>query len=50
MTSIATNDITPRFVYWGLNARAQLPMLLLRAANIKYIWDIHKSLTVVLIQ
>ena len=37
MTSILNDE--PRFVYWGLNARGQLPMLLLRSANIEYIWD-----------
>ena len=45
MTSIATKDTTPRFVYWGLNARAQLPMLLLRAGNIEYIWDMTTANT-----
>ena len=29
----------PRFVYWKIDARAQLPMLLLHAGNKKYIWD-----------
>jgi len=29
----------PRFVYWKLNARAQMSMLMLHAGNIDYIWD-----------
>ena len=45
MTSIANNDTNPRFVYWGLNARGQLPMLLLRAANIEYMWDMDTANT-----
>ena len=33
------NHKKPRFVYWGLNARAQMSMLMLRSANVEYIWD-----------
>ena len=43
MTSISNDE--PRFVYWGLNARGQLPMLLLRSANIEYIWDMDTANT-----
>jgi glutathione S-transferase len=38
MSAIVNNE-KPRFVYWGLNARAQMSMLMLRSANVEYIWD-----------
>lgn len=38
MSAIINNE-KPRFVYWGLNARAQMSMLMLRSANVEYIWD-----------
>ena len=34
-----TDQNAPRFIYWKLATRAQAPMLMLRAANINYVWD-----------
>ena len=39
MSAVADNDSTPRFIYWGLTARAQEAMLMLDAAKIDYLWD-----------
>ena len=39
MSAVAENDSTPRFIYWGLTARAQEAMLMLDAAKIDYVWD-----------
>ena len=39
MSVIVDNDATHRFIYWKLAARAQEAMLMLDAANIKYVWD-----------
>ena len=38
MTSIVNNE-KPRFVYWKINARAQMSMLMLRCSNMEYEWD-----------
>lgn len=37
--SALANLEKPRFVYWGLNSRAQMSMLMLRSMNIDYVWD-----------
>lgn len=39
MSSITSNDQTPRFVYWKFAARSQESMLMLDAAKIEYLWD-----------
>ena len=42
MSAIATSekkDVKPRFVYWGMNSRAQMSMLMLRSMNVDYVWD-----------
>lgn len=44
MSAIVNNE-KPRFVYWGLNARAQMSMLMLRSANIDYVWDMDTANT-----
>lgn len=38
MTSIVTNE-KPRFVYWKMNSRAQMSMIMLRCSNMEYDWD-----------
>ena len=35
----------PTFVYWKVAARAQLPMLILRASNVEYEWDVATANT-----
>ena len=44
MSSIVSKE-KPRFVYWGLNSRAQMSMLMLRSANIEYVWDTETANT-----
>mgnify|MGYP006439588571 FL=1 len=44
MSSIVKKE-KPRFVYWGLNSRAQMSMLMLRSANIEYEWDTETANT-----
>ena len=34
-----TDQNAPRFIYWKFAARAQTSMLILRAANVNYVWD-----------
>lgn len=35
----------PTFVYWNVASRAQLPMLILRASNVEYEWDVATANT-----
>jgi len=42
---MSQENYPPRFVYWRLNSRAQLPMLMLRASNLHYEWDSYTANT-----